>query len=74
MSRLERTWKNHLEAFKQTYGLSTALAISVDVLTLSVGLALVQLDSGTVWTALGIALAVFSAGGLLKRAYAKVTA
>lgn len=71
--RLKRTYRNHSEAFKETYGLNSKLGPLTDMLISVVGLAAWLLVAGPLkW--IGLLVAVGSTIGLGVRLYRAVTA
>lgn len=67
MGRLKRTYETHLEAFRNVYGVSSPLAISVDVAVVLVGIVAWLFATGPVkW--IGLLVALGSAVGLASRA------
>lgn len=73
MGMLKRTWKNHVEAFKDTYGVSSPVAIAVDVAVTFVGLTAWLFAHGLVkWG--GLLVAAGSAIGLASRLFRAVRA
>jgi len=66
MTDLRRTFELHLDAFKDTYGLSSPLAVLTDVLTTTIGALVWLLVNGPIkW--IGLLVGVGSAIGLAVR-------
>jgi len=52
MDYLKRTWSNHVEAFRQSYGLNSTLSALVDVVALGVSAWFLYSGVGTLLTIL----------------------
>lgn len=72
MERIKQTYRNHVTAFRETYGVRSSLAALLDVLTVFGGAILALASTGSFETIIGVFLVVIGLGGLLKRIYGRV--
>jgi len=59
LKTIKRTYLNHVEAFKQTYGIDSGLSLLIDVLAVLMSLWFLYSGVGTLLTVVSIAVLVW---------------